>query len=107
MLRKHPNLIEMIDRRDLVSGSPKLELNLHELNLQHKELIRIWAQAREACDIATRMSIAAARTAQSAHAALAQFESELEHFQDQHDLTEMQRFKLITIDPKNDGEERG
>lgn len=85
---------------------PKMELTLHDLNMHHRSLIHAWSKARELSDIQHRASMAASRATQSSYIALSEFELMLQDFADKHNLEGMERFKLVTVDPEDGGEER-
>lgn len=82
----------------------KVELSLHEANMIHRCLIKAHQQAQRSSDALFQAMNEARQTAIETYGALAGFEAELSFFQEKHQLTEMQKFKLVTID-QNDGEE--
>lgn len=87
-----------------VSVKPKMELTLHELNIRHQELIRLWRQARDSNESAHRAYMAIQKTVVQAYGALASFEADLEFFQEKSRLEGMERFQLVTVEPPEEVE---
>lgn len=82
---------------------PKIEFDLYDANIFHKELKRAYRAASDAVSCANDVARRSSEASQKAYAALATFEVEMQCLQEKYDIKDFSDFVTLENDDDKEG----